>query len=185
MGEYFTDDALKVYRSNMAMALNCTIEEHTSTDYIVKEFNFRFIVNICEMKCSCLRFFDEGIACQHILKVIDFTRMSNSLGSLILPLFLRSRFIAAFPDKLVFTPKDHTSYVSNKNVVPNCRKAKVGAPRTRRIASAGEYSVGNCKSHRVSQPQKSSTPVSKDMIIPVMILRRRRSYLMSRMSLHS
>jgi len=97
MGEYFTDEAIKVYRSNMAMALNCSVRQDSSTQFTVMEFGLKFIVDISEMSCSCLRFYDEGIACQHILKVIDYTRKDILLTSLIDSLYLQSKFNRSFP----------------------------------------------------------------------------------------
>jgi len=45
-GNYFTNEAIKVYRSNMAMAKNCTIEVKSSTSYTVTEFGMKFRVDI-------------------------------------------------------------------------------------------------------------------------------------------
>jgi len=119
-GNYFTDHAVRVYRSNMAMARSCSVEQYSTTSYMVTEFGKQFHVDIYDennMTCSCHRFFDEEIACQHILKVIDKFRMKFLLTSLIRPIYDQSSFIEAFPDKLGFFPKDHNSYEQNLNVV--------------------------------------------------------------------
>jgi len=64
-----------------------------------------------------MNFFEEEIACQHILKVIDKFRMKFLLTLLTRPIYDQSSFIEAFPDKLGFFPKDHNSYEQNLNVV--------------------------------------------------------------------
>ena len=128
-GNYFTEEALDVYRSNMTMAMNCSVEINSSNCYSVSEFGKIFKVQISEegeFSCSCHRFFDEEIACQHILKVIDHTRKNVRLSALIGPIYDQSRFIRAFPDELPFIPKKLSFF---------CSKPKCGPPHVPRANS--------------------------------------------------
>jgi len=134
------------------------------------EFGFKYTVGIYydlgtafwKMECSCGRFFDEGIACQHILKVPDFTRGSRpesgtiTLSSLIDPLYLRSRFIKTFSEKLVFILKGYDLYIPNENVIPSHWNPKLGARRSRRFGKAIELALNL---GRVSRPPIPSVKV--------------------------
>ena len=102
------------------------------------------------MTCSCHRFFDEGIPCQHLIKVIDFAQMGLRPSSLISQLYAVSRFTRAFPDELPFFPRDGDFFSANISVILPSFSPKRGAPQNRRIASTGEYILGNIRTHRVS-----------------------------------
>jgi len=83
-----TEYAMEILNTNRMMTVNCLIEENSSTDCEtwVEEYGRQYIVKINPNKqitCSCHRFFDEGIPCQHIIKVNDFKRIHIESAKLI------------------------------------------------------------------------------------------------------
>ena len=162
----FTSFAQNIYSSNGEMAAKCTIETESLTEWIVRDCKRYFRVIIAEdnskMSCSCQRYFDEEIACPHILKVLDHTRKLFPLDALISPLYLKERFRLAFPQGQTFWPKDSDLYSINPRVVPSEAKQKAGAPRFRRFASVGE----NPHSRRVSRPPSIQQQVLEEDSLP-------------------
>jgi len=88
--------------------------------------------------CSCLRFYDELIPCQHILRVLASIVLPIPVQSLIGNIYSVGRFIQAFPNETPFFPEDSSSYESNPSVIPQKLDARSGASRSRRIPSSGE-----------------------------------------------
>ena len=116
----FTQYAQTVYDSNRWMANNCKVVSSSSTEWKVQEFNHNFSVKLSssgELSCSCLRYDDEEIPCQHILKVLSDTGRTVDLRKLIGPIHLWENYLHAFPEKPVFVPKDCALYLSNPLVV--------------------------------------------------------------------
>ena len=154
----FTNFGMIIFNSNFKFAMTCVVEERSSTEWRVREFNMIFIVKQSHqgaMSCSCHRFFDEGIPCQHIIKVFDFAGIPIRPVSLISPIYAINRFVQAFPDKLSFSPKESDFFLSNPCVSLPCYVTKIGAPQKRRIASTGEFAVGNTHTHHVSHRRNS------------------------------
>ena len=81
-----TKFARKVFLSNFKFALRCSVDQYSSREWRVREFNAMFTVKVSTqgtMTCSCHRFFDEGIPCQHLMKAIDFAQMGFRPSALI------------------------------------------------------------------------------------------------------
>jgi len=105
---------MRIYQSNSELAERCcSIKDHAGRISIVSEFGSEFTVTVSgqdDVKCSCGRYFDEGIPCQHIICVVG---NSFPCDSLISPLYKKSKFIAAFsPEKATFYPSEIQSKLS-------------------------------------------------------------------------
>ena len=153
----FTDYALRLFASNDSMASNCRILMQSDSEWQVEDSRRTFNVYLSssgEYSCSCLRYFDEDMPCQHILKVLDHTGRLDTLPQLIGKIYLKDNFKQAFLQTGLFWPKDSDLYLPNPRVVPSCQSPQRGAPRVRRFAGPGE----NPKSHSVSRPPSGRDP---------------------------
>ena len=94
--------------------------------------------------CSCLRYFDEGIPCPHILFVIyrsgmiDRQQPSLLIGSFVDPIYRTSLFLKAFPSGMVADPGDLSMCVPNESVVLPVKERKRGHPPVVLFPSVGE-----------------------------------------------
>ena len=106
------------------------------------------------VSCSCLRYNDEEIPCQHIVRVLSDKGETLSLRALIGDIYLKENYLLAFPDKPVFVPKDCACYSSNPLVVIPPSTRKIGATRTRRFCSHTDHrrSRGGSLPNSVARP---------------------------------
>ncbi len=94
--------------------------------------------------CSCLRYFDEGIPCPHILfvlyktRTIDQQQPSQFIGSFIDPIYRTSLFLKAFPSDMTVDPGDLSACVPNESVILPVKERKRGHPQVVRFPSVGE-----------------------------------------------
>jgi len=90
--------AENVLHSNWMFAQGCEIIHPLSVPpkWTVKELGSVYVVIIGEsgnVSCSCLRFYDEGIPCQHILHVLVYTSFRFNDRSLISSIYRRKIFL--------------------------------------------------------------------------------------------
>jgi len=103
-------------------------------------------------KYICLRYFDEEIACPHILKVLDHAKQVLLLNGIIGQVYNRERMLSAFPGKNIFVPNDYYSFQSNLLVVSRNSEQNIGRLRIRRYACPANYSKGGTLPNSVSRP---------------------------------
>jgi len=90
-------------------------------EYLSDERQRNYVVSLAKKACSCLRYFDEGIPCKHIICVGQHSNMTYSeLKSLIIDLYEESRFAKAFLQKESgsFIPDSPLCYPPVKGVIP-------------------------------------------------------------------
>ena len=156
-----TPFAQDIYCSNKILSRDCILQDGVGEKWRVMEKSNLFEVdasNMDSVTCTCHRFFDEGIPCQHIILVLRHLRKENLAPSLIDHIYDKSLFELAFPDDLPFSPDDMDRYSRNLSVISVKLTRRRGAPQTRRYASTGEFRAGNSQSHRVSLAAHGQIP---------------------------
>ena len=104
-----TPFAQDIYCSNKILSKDCILQDGVGEKWRVMEKSNLFEVdasNMDSVTCTCHRFFDEGIPCQHIILVLRHLRKENLAPSLIDHIYDKSLFELAFPDDLPFSPDD-------------------------------------------------------------------------------
>ena len=96
------------------------------------------------VKCTCSRYFDEGVPCQHIISVYRRINKLDQIPDMIDRLYDRERLSLAFPAEVPFMPVDREEYSLNPRVTLQEVRQKRGAPQKLRFASTGERFTGNC-----------------------------------------
>jgi len=151
---WYTPFAETIYRSNLKLMKQCKITFSVGEQWHVQEHRKTFIVDTSDpshMTCSCRRFWDEEIPCQHILSVLYSKNMVNQSINLISSIYSKTRFMLAFPDKLPFYPNEYESYFRDFTVKSPNIAQKRGRLQVLRFASVGEQYTGNIRTHRVSR----------------------------------
>ena len=83
---WFTPFAETIYRSNLKLMKKEHIVSNVGEKWNVEEHDILFEVDTIDMSnitCSCRRFFDEEVPCQHILSVMYSKARINQSTSLI------------------------------------------------------------------------------------------------------
>ena len=147
-----TEYASDVLRKNFGHANleNHEVEHPKGTLYVVKsklsERTYTVDLHIGHETCSCLRYYEKGIPCVHmILSLQKHSRVCSPEQSHGLPtpiseilqltdlVYLASRLFKAFTTRVVFTPDPMGTYKKNVHVVlPERVKTKGTAPQRRR-----------------------------------------------------
>jgi len=166
-----TDFALDVFNSNLAFQSSCHVDLETPNKALVAERGQKFYVTFLggqgrqAFQCSCGRFFDEGIPCQHILAALHSLSPSTVACTLIDPMYLRSRYVEAFRVFQPFVLKRENQYRPNKSVIlPKKEKNKPGRKQVRRFPSAGDTRKGRTSTSR-RKPQQKETVLDDDDVM--------------------
>ena len=155
-----TEYAIRLVLSNREYVKYCHITQHQGDMWQVTEFGKVF--NVCtrknEVSCSCLRYFDEEIPCQHILCIASLEGHRFSAFDLVGDIYSKQNFIQAFPQGLLFYPNDCEFHNADLNVIAQNVVQGRGAYQKNRFASPNEFYTSNCQSHRVSQARPRCLP---------------------------
>ena len=131
-----TPFAKKLLLSNMNVVLSdkCDIIAQVGREWTVQAFGKTYSVVITsfpnDVKCTCNRFYDEGVPCEHILKVLRQPGFGADRLSMIDGIYSKDNFLAAFQDASVFFPDGIQTYSLNTNVTSQDVHQGPGAPQT-------------------------------------------------------
>ena len=135
-----TTHAADKLKTNKLIAMKTVIVDSSENEWTVQELSKTYTVTRSGdmlFSCTCLRYFDEGIPCQHILKVAESLKLASS-EAMVSRLFSKDVFIRTFLNCQAYYPPGIESYSRNLNVDVIIESFGPGRRRVVRYLSVGE-----------------------------------------------